>query len=124
MKTEEQVAIDYDELLARCLGNIEFVDRILTKFQRRFGEQLEELEDAVARDDAARVVHVAHRLKGESACVAATRLRDCVSEVEILGRTDRLGDLPPCLEQLREEWAAVAESLSARNWDGAGSSET
>ena len=118
MEHEGQAAsvFELDELVDRCMGNLEFVERVLTKFQQRFGEQLEELEQALAQEDAERVVLVAHRLKGESASVAATALRDRAGEIEKLGRAGQVSNIPHCLERLRAEWAQFAESVSTLDW--------
>jgi len=105
-------ALDLDELVDRCMGNLEFVDRVLTKFQQRFGEHLDELEQAVAQDDAERVALLAHRLKGESASVAAGALRDRAGEIEALGRAGRIASIPDCLQRLRGDWARFTESVS------------
>ena len=109
-------AFELEELVERCMGNLEFVERVLTKFQQRFGEQLEELEQAVAQRDAERLVLVAHRLKGESASVAAAALRDRAGEIERLGRAGQVSNVPPCLQRLRAEWAEFAESVSTLDW--------
>ena len=94
------------------MGNLEFVDRVLTKFQQRFGEHLDELEQAVAREDAEHVALVAHRLKGESASVAARALCDRAGEIESLGRAGRISNVPDCLQRLRGDWARFTESVS------------
>jgi HPt (histidine-containing phosphotransfer) domain-containing protein len=111
----EQVAspVDFDDLVDRCLGNLEFVERLLTKFHQRFGEQLEELEIASAEQDAERVALVAHRLRGESASIAAPGLSERAAEIERLGRANRVADVAGSLDALRAEWAAFTEFLSA-----------
>lgn len=106
-------ALDLDELVDRCMGNLEFVDRVLTKFQQRFGENLDELERAAAQEDTEQVVLIAHRLKGESASVAAGALRDRAGEIEALARAGHTSNIPDCLRRLRGDWALFAESVSA-----------
>lgn len=108
-------ALDLDELVDRCMGNLEFVDRVLTKFQQRFGENLDELERALAQKDTERVVLIAHRLKGESASVAAGALRDRAGEIEALGRAGHISNIPDCLQRLRGDWALFSESVSTLN---------
>jgi HPt (histidine-containing phosphotransfer) domain-containing protein len=123
MSTEQAIrevsAFEFEELVERCMGNLEFVERVLSKFQQRFGENLEALEQAVEAHDPEGVVRVAHRLKGESANVAAQGLQDRAGEIERLGRIGRVSDIPPCLAQLRAEWSLFAESVASRDpWDG------
>lgn len=102
--TPANAPLNYEQLLARCLGNIEFADRILNKFQQRFGDDLDLLQQACDSANAEHVALVAHRLKGTTATVAADGLREIIAEIEDLGRAQRLTDVPPCLEELRREW--------------------
>ena len=117
MSTEQAIlevsAFEFDELLERCMGNLEFVERILSKFQRRFGENLEELEKALDAEDAEQLVRLAHRLKGESANMAARGLRDQAAKIERLGRDGRVCEVGPCLAGLRAEWSQFAESVAS-----------
>ena len=70
------------------MGNIGFAERILAKFQDRFEHDLEELDKALQARDADAVARTAHRIKGASANVAASRLHEHAAEIEQLGRTD------------------------------------
>ena len=122
MSTEQAMrevsTFELDELVERCMGNLAFVERILAKFQQRFGETVEELENAVDAHDPERIVRAAHRLKGESANVAARGLQDRAGEIERLGRHGRVSDIRPCLTQLRVEWSQFAESVASLDlWD-------
>jgi HPt (histidine-containing phosphotransfer) domain-containing protein len=98
-------ALNHEELLARCMGNIEFAERVLDKFQQSFGADLVELERGLDSEDAERVTSVAHRLKGASASVSAPGLSQWAAEIEQLGRTAQLSEVPIHLEGLRKEWS-------------------
>ena len=96
--------LDMDGLLARCLGNLEFAERVLVMFQQRGHEELAELESAVATADKERVVKLAHRLKGASANASAHGLRARAAEMEQAARQDAAEDIPSRLEELKGEW--------------------
>ncbi len=100
---------DADELVARCLGNLEFVQRVLAKFQERLDADLTELDEAVLAADAERIARVAHRLKGASANVAAHGLRQRAAGIEELARQRSLDEIPSELDELREEWSRFTE---------------
>ncbi len=104
--------INVDELLARCLGNTGIVERILSKFQDRFGIDLNEIEQGVAQCDGVAVAQAAHRIKGASANVSAPTIYEIASEIEQLGRADRLAEVPTHVEQLRVEWARFVTRVS------------
>lgn len=104
MKDEMADVLDVEDLLARCLGNMEFAQRILGKFQERCDEDLAALERAVGEDDRETVARLAHRLKGASANASAPGLRRHASEIESAARRQAFDELPACLEKLKREW--------------------
>jgi len=105
-------ALDPQELLARCLGNLDFAERVLAKFASRFDADLEALEAAVRSDDADQITLIAHRIKGASANVAAHGLRQQAAGIEELARQQALTEIPAQLAQLRTEWGRFAQSVA------------
>ncbi len=79
---QSSIPIDLDELTSRCMGRLELVDRVLTRFQQSLDRELEELEDAVLRDDREGVARTAHRIKGTSVTVAAHGLHRCAERLQ------------------------------------------
>jgi HPt (histidine-containing phosphotransfer) domain-containing protein len=110
---ESPAALDLDDLLARCLGNIEFAARILAMFQTRFGEDLEALERHLVEGDADSVLRLAHRLKGSSANASAPGLQVLTAEIEQLARDRDLGSVHGRLPDLRQEWCRFQHSAAA-----------
>jgi HPt (histidine-containing phosphotransfer) domain-containing protein len=106
-------AFDFDELLNRCLGNLEFAERVLAKFQSRFDDDLVELEHALEVQDAEAVARVAHRLKGASATAAANSISHRAAEIESLARNHQVGQIPEHLQQLRSECTKFANSVAS-----------
>lgn len=96
--------LDMDDLLARCLGNVDFVQRVLAKFQERCDEDLTALERALVNGDSELVARLAHRLKGASANASALRLREHAAAIEDAARRRALGAVPERLGELRQEW--------------------
>ena len=103
--------IDLDDLLVRCLGNLEFAERILAMFQERFDQDLVELDRLWLEGDAPGVARLAHRLKGASANAAARGLHWRVSQIEQLARQASLTAVGPHLDHLRQEWETLRQSL-------------
>ncbi len=109
---DAQVVFDADDLMARCLGNIEFAEHILEMFQTRFGEDLVELERYLAAGDADAVARLAHRLKGASANASARTLQTIAAEIEHKARTRSLDGVGARLGDLRSEWGWFQETAS------------
>jgi HPt (histidine-containing phosphotransfer) domain-containing protein len=97
-------ALDLEGLRARCLGNIDLVQRVLHKFEQLLPEALAELEAGLDLEDAERIARVAHRIKGNSANVSAKGLQQAAAEIEDLSHSGRLTDIPLSFERLRAEW--------------------
>jgi HPt (histidine-containing phosphotransfer) domain-containing protein len=105
-----------DELLARCMGNANIAERILSKFQERFGIDLSELEQGLAEQNAGMITQAAHRIKGASANVSALTLYEIASDIEQLGREERLAEIPAGVQQLRAEWTRFLDEISTVDW--------
>ena len=102
-----------DELLARCMGNINFATRVLAKFQDRLEEDLLELDKAILAHDAEAVARIAHRIKGASANVAAAQLHECSAEIEQWGRAGSLANASTGVDRLRQECARFTDQASS-----------
>ena len=81
--------VDYPDLLRRCMGKTELAERLLRKLTQQADEDLQAIGKAVEQKDAAALAASAHRLKGASANVSATCLRQAAAEMEELGRNGR-----------------------------------
>ena len=112
MKGQMKDVLDVDDLLGRCLGNIEFAQRILGKFQERCDEDLAALEQAVCDGDGESIAHLAHRLKGASANASALGLQKHASEIEHAVRHESIEDVPASLENLKHEWTRFGDAVS------------
>lgn len=101
--------LDLDKLLHRCMGNIDLVQRVLTKFEHRLPDELAELEQAVADKNAEHIARVAHRVKGTAANISAEELHRTAATITELSRAGRLVELGKYLVQLRHDWQRYLE---------------
>jgi HPt (histidine-containing phosphotransfer) domain-containing protein len=104
-------ALDAKGLVDRCLGNLEFVETVLRKYQERFPQDVSQLRSIAASGDASQLVKTAHRLKGAAVTVGATGLSTVLAEIEALGRANQLPQLPECLDRLEPEWQRFREEV-------------
>jgi HPt (histidine-containing phosphotransfer) domain-containing protein len=104
--SESSVAevLDLEALRNRCMGNIEFMQRVLEKFQQQVPKELAELEQLLEAGDVEQVARVAHRVKGTSANTGASGLRRAAAEIEELGRAGCTTDISKGIEYMRGEW--------------------
>jgi HPt (histidine-containing phosphotransfer) domain-containing protein len=100
----ETAILDYEALVDRCLGNIQFAERVLAKFLDRFGEDLKQLEEECRQQNGPEIARLAHRMKGASASVSATELSQLAADLEQLGREAQRAETEPQLDQMKEAW--------------------
>jgi HPt (histidine-containing phosphotransfer) domain-containing protein len=96
--------LDYDALIERCIGNIELAGRLLEKLQTCLPREIEDLEKALAMQDADQLARIAHRLRGTTANISAQGLCRAAEEIERRGKMGCLTDIPASMESLRREW--------------------
>ena len=100
-----EIPVDINDLLGRCLGRLDIVQRILEKFQGVLRGDLQELEDAVHCADADAIAHIAHRMKGASLSVAAHDLKQYAQNIEDSAISKKLDDVRHFFPRLKEECA-------------------
>lgn len=99
------IPVDMNDLLGRCLGRMDLVQRILTKFQVALRQDLEQLEHAVLSRDVDQIAHIAHRMKGASLSVAARELQGYAQSIEASAMNHQLQDIQSHFVKLKEECA-------------------
>ncbi len=107
--------IDLGDLMTRCLNNIELAQRVIVMFQETSDEDFIRIEEAVAAEDTESIAHLAHRLKGASANIAASGLCDQAAKLEQAARRGLLAEIPGHLENLRQEWFRFTSEVSHIN---------
>jgi HPt (histidine-containing phosphotransfer) domain-containing protein len=101
-----------EELLARCVGRLDFAERIIGKFVEHFERDIQHLEDSLVQGDLSAMVCTAHRMKGAAANVAAPALLAQTAEIEQSAKQERPEDLRANLSRLREEWKRFSLSVT------------
>lgn len=104
--------LDFAELVSRCMGSQELAERILSRFEQSFGDDLTQLLEAVDACDRERVASIAHRLKGASANVSAPGLTDITGRLEHLGRSASPDEMGKCMSELQSEWNRFQQLLA------------
>jgi HPt (histidine-containing phosphotransfer) domain-containing protein len=105
--------IDLESLEARCLGNVELVERVLHRFAAELEADLATLAGALEASDTDTCRAVVHRLKGMSANVEAWPLHECAKEAETSALSRDLADLARQLERLHEMRLQLSTALKA-----------
>lgn len=107
----EGEVLDFEDLKARCLGNLDLVERVLTKFTGQLDRDLDELEGAIRASDLPMAAQLAHRIKGIAASVAARPLFASAAVTEESAMEQKLDHLPEHLQRLKNDREKLVESL-------------
>ncbi|MGA3066392.1 MAG: response regulator [Tepidisphaeraceae bacterium] len=100
---QTQAPLDITDVLQRCMGNVEFLQRLLGKFRNRLEEDFENLVKAVSNKDKQQTVRLAHSLRGSAANVSAKRLAVLSAECEKRAAAGDFSHSDELVQQLREE---------------------
>jgi HPt (histidine-containing phosphotransfer) domain-containing protein len=104
-ETREQTALNFDELVRRCMGRIELAERLLASFDQRFPVEIAEIERCLLAGDAASAARLTHQLKGASGNVSAVGLHAVTSQIEQSVRLGNLDDAQARLVDARQAWS-------------------
>ena len=100
----------YDELAARCLERIDFIQRVLDAFSSRFEEDLMQIEVELDACNSNAVALLAHRMKGACGNTAAHELMSHVARIEELAREERLEPVAGCLKEIQIAWSKFRQA--------------
>jgi HPt (histidine-containing phosphotransfer) domain-containing protein len=79
--------ITFNELLDRCMGELEFAQKVLENFISTCEPQLAGLRDDLEKRDWTAISRKVHRFKGTAATIAAMPLRKSLEALEALVET-------------------------------------
>ena len=106
--------IDLEQLTVRCMGRMELVERILTKFNDALGEDLSKLEQAMRAADTDEVARHAHRINGSAATVSALRLQQCAGRLQSQAEARELVAIERSIQEMRAEYSRLSTEISSR----------
>ena len=103
-----------EELLARCVGRLDLVQRVLDAYVTQMEEDIPQLLSELEAGNSSDVARIAHRIKGASANAAVDTLRRDAEEIERLAREAQLQQASSRAMQLKRDWSAYLETISSQ----------
>ena len=101
---------DIHALSARCMGNLEFAQCLLTDFANELPGHVDRIALTVHQGNAAAAAELAHCLKGAAGTITAEPLRLLAEAIELAGKAGDLARAASLVEQLGDE---VQRSIQA-----------
>lgn len=101
--TSEAAPLDLNDLLRRCLGKPEVMQRSIAKFQKGLPEEMRQIEQCLARGESKKLALLAHSLKGAAASLSAGSLQAAAAQLEKHAKDGDLAAARCCLAELRKQ---------------------
>ena len=103
-----------EELLARCVGRLDLVQRVLEAYVTQMEEDIPQLLSELEAGNSSDVARIAHRIKGASANVAVDNLRSDAEEIERLVNEVQLQQASSRAIQLKQDWSEYLKTIPSR----------
>lgn len=106
--------IDVNDLMARCMGNVDFATRIVVMLRGRCEDDIQQLQQASSNADPEAIAELSHRLKGALASSAAHELSRQADELCCSARDGEEREVSDRVAALRRQWdqlAAIIDGL-------------
>ena len=104
--------IDVEQLMTRCMGQLDFAQEILTDFLDTCESGLDSIRESGTRSDIEALRTTAHRLKGTSATVAATNLSEMFEQMEQHAAAGDVDSIRNQFGPLDEEFGSVKQFVT------------
>jgi HPt (histidine-containing phosphotransfer) domain-containing protein len=108
----DAATFDFEALKARCLNNMNLVERVLTKFEGQLDADLAALEEAIGAGNAPDVAKLSHRIKGMTASIEARSMCEKAARCERTALAAAVDELPGLLTELRQGRDRLFEAIS------------
>ena len=105
--------LNWDYLNEISGGDSEFIAELLNDFLNSAPALLAQIEQAIARDDAAALTRAAHTLKGSARSIGAESLAEYALALEQLGKSGQLANAHEAWQSLSEQWTQLQRYLDA-----------
>jgi signal transduction histidine kinase/CheY-like chemotaxis protein/HPt (histidine-containing phosphotransfer) domain-containing protein len=114
---DDKEVIDVEQCLQQLRGKRELLRRIIAQFFELYAQQMEDIGQAVASQDAHALNRAAHKFKGSLGNFAARRAFEAAYKLEMLGRDKNLAEAPAAFDVLRREVDALLPALKLLSTD-------
>ncbi len=96
--------LNIKELERRCMGQLDFAQRLLASFEARFPNEWAEIAECLAAENVDRLGQVVHQLKGTTANVCAHAMNSVLRQMEDSVKCRQLDRARQLLGDLQAEW--------------------
>jgi HPt (histidine-containing phosphotransfer) domain-containing protein len=110
----DRIDIDWEQLHQVSEDDPEFELELLTMLAEDVKIHIEDLRQAVIEDDAVKIAHEAHYIKGASANVGITSIAALAKQIETLARDGQLADLTAPIDRMSIDLGYLETYIASR----------
>ena len=110
-QTAPAVVFDLDGALKRVRGKVPLLKELLCVLLHDLPHALVEIDTAVSNDDADQLERTAHRLRGAVSTICADAVTAAALQIETLGPSKALADVPPAVDNLHRHVADLVTEM-------------
>jgi len=108
--------IDIKEALDRAMGEKEFLMMLLEEFSQGLADQIEQLRQAIARQDGAALTRQSHTLKGAAGNLSAKAMAAVVRRLEAAGEKGDFASSEKLVNDMEGEAMRLQRYLGQIDW--------
>lgn len=108
---EQRQVFDRAALLQHIEGDAELMDEVLQIFLADCPEMMNQLREAIASADAHAIQFAAHAIKGAAANICALRVSAAASQLESMGRENKVAGCHDGFHRLETEFTRFEQAL-------------
>jgi signal transduction histidine kinase/DNA-binding response OmpR family regulator len=108
----DALAVDFNALRRRCLGNRKLAAKALETFAAKIGSYVEDLAQNLQKGDAKSAAGAAHKIKGAAGNVSAQQVLRIASEIEELSKKEALIQTEQVIAELQVEIERVRQFVA------------
>ncbi len=108
-ESTDRAPLNLEELHRRCMGRLEFAERLLASFEKRFPVEVLEIAKSLEDGDVPRLARLAHQLSGTAANICAPTLLRIMQKIEETIRQGQLAETAHWIARLKPEWERFTE---------------
>jgi signal transduction histidine kinase/DNA-binding response OmpR family regulator len=109
---DDTLAVDFNALRRRCLGNRKLAAKALETFAATIGAYVQDLTQNLQKGDAKSAASAAHKIKGAAGNVSAKQVLRIASELEDLSKKEALSQTERAIAELHVEIERVRQFVT------------
>ena len=114
---EAAISFDLQGALVRAMGDVSFLKMMLTEFQRKKENYLQQCSEAITACDPTKLKFEAHSLKGAAANLGLNNISKTALALEKIGDGQNLSAASTVMEELHAHFHQLDGFLSGMDWN-------